>query len=127
MSITSYFTLNVFLLVGLYFAIHFLYSLIRFLLRENSESKGTVYHDTGDIIVYDGSTNQVHSFDPFYPSITTKNGDMIWFKQGKLHSLYGAAFVSGDRKEYWIDGKQYSEDVWRNSWRRKAFIFGLYK
>ncbi len=32
-----------------------------------------------------------------------------WFNNGKLHRLDGPAYICGDYKEWWIDGKQYTK------------------
>lgn len=71
-----------------------------------------VDHENGDIITY--LNDQVHSYDPNEPAVTTALGTLIFFKHGKLHREVGPAFICPVTKveEYWLDGFQYSRKEW---------------
>jgi hypothetical protein len=63
--------------------------------------------ETRDIISYN-QNKQVHSFDN-RPAITTSLGHKMWFLNGELHREDDAAYQYKDTKEYYINGKQYSQ------------------
>ncbi len=70
-----------------------------------------VKHDSGDVITY--LNDQVHSYDPNEPAVTTALGTLIFFKHGKLHRDCGPAYFGPHGLvEYWLDGKQYSYEDW---------------
>ena len=44
------------------------------------------------------------------PAIEWASGDTFWYLNGKLHRTNGPACEWDDRKEWWLNGKQYTEE-----------------
>ncbi len=75
----------------------------------------------GEIEYYKEHKEYVYKIDKIYhrekgPVLIRENGDTQWAKNGKLHRLDGPAVNwhwQKAKKEYWIEGTQYSEkDYW---------------
>ena len=50
------------------------------------------------------------------PAIEWVNGDKSWYENDKLHRVDGPAIIRGDHKEWWLNGKQVSEeDITQNT------------
>lgn len=87
--------------------------------------KLVVHFDTADTITYDYDTGKVHSFNEIDPwgdviisAAVVSNAPpakryLMWFNQGQLHREKGPALIGpGGRVEYWLEGKQVSEEAW---------------
>jgi len=78
---------------------------------------------TLEIITYYDENGDFHNENG--PAIITNNGEvdttLCYYKHGKLHNLNGSAVYWGkntsglDVVEYWIDGKQFSEEEYEKA------------
>jgi hypothetical protein len=71
-------------------------------------------YDTGDTISYYNGV--VESYKD-HPAVVSNNGTLLWFSNGKLHRVNGAAVKNiNGTQEYWLDGVQYS---WAEWWHKR--------